>query len=746
MKKWRKWISAVILTSMSLVSQGCNNSNGSSSAASVPQTTVTQQLAANQRAPLSPLRLQQFGNAFVEIPIAPKDSTTPTTYNVTVRQGTWDFGLRTVDGSPIMNPVTGKPIITKTWGYDINGLFLGIYGATVEVTRGTPLTFNYFNELRDEINGVKGTGTYLAKHLLQVDSTIDGTSMGEPECRIVTHLHGGEVDWKSDGHPEAWVTNDPTVQANWAASQDLTRGFPGRPSTNRLDPYLYPNSQNACTLWFHDHSMGITRLNAYAGVAAFYLIKDPAVEGTGTLAGLPKGRYTNPIVPSLQSDEFDLPMAIQDKDFTEDGSLVFPTFTNLGAYTFSSLHDTSGDAEPILRPEMFGNVITVNGKAWPYKNVKTQAYRFRILNGSDSRVYNIWLQDYDTGQIITPAVAANAADKAAVTATWPIVQIGAEQGYADHAVDVATGPGTDGLLIPPGARADIIIDFGHPVFKGRNIIVRNDCPAPFSGSFGPAAEDPTTLDPKTTGKIMLFKVANTNGTPSPLLAVNGSASLRPDGAMVPYGTYPALTPTRTAGPRYLDFQERKDPVYAFLDPTTGVVSFRTQLLLNNRLFSDPISEKPQIGAVEEWVMINTTPDVHPMHIHLVKFEVVEKGYIDTVNFPGSYTRADGVSMPVITNSAAFIPNAEPGGAAGSAASNSVYRVAPNEQRVWKDMVMVPPAGTPFDAMTNVVNPGYVKIRAKFTQIGTYMWHCHILSHEENDMMRPFMVMPAGQGN
>jgi spore coat protein A len=721
-----------MLVAVALTGLGCSGDTTT--------TIVQQQPAASQRAPLSPLRLQQFGSAFVEIPVAPTNTATPTSYNVTVRQGTWDFGLRNVDGSQIIDFATGKPIVTKTWGYDINGAFLGVYGATVESTKGTQLTFNYTNGLRDEINGVKETGPFLTKHLLQVDPTLDGTNMGEPECRIVTHLHGGDVGTKSDGHPEAWVANDPAVQAKWAAAEDLTRGFPGRPATNQQPPFIYPNSQEACTLWFHDHSMGITRLNAYAGVAAFYLIKDPAVEGAGALANLPKGRYANPVVPSLQSDEFDLPLVIQDKDFTEDGSLVFPNFTNLGAYTFSALHDSSGNTVPILRPEMFGNVITVNGKAWPYKNVKTQSYRFRMLNGSDSRVYNIWLQDYDTGQIITPAVATAAAPGL----PWPVVQIAAEQGYADHAVDVATGPENDGLTIPPGARADIIIDFGHPVFKGRNIIVRNDCPAPFGGEFGTDAEDPTTLDAKTTGKVMLFKVANTTGTPSPLLASAGSASLRPVGSMVAYGAFPALTPTRTAGPRYLDFQERKDPVYSFLDPTTGLVNFRTQLVLNNRLFTDPISEKPQVGDVEEWVMINTTPDVHPMHVHLVKFEVVEKGYIDTVNFPGVYTKADGVSMPLITNPAAFIRNASPPDADDTAPFNSVYRLADNEQMVWKDMVMVPPAATPGPG--SIVYPGYVKIRAKFTRIGTYMWHCHILSHEENAMMRPFMVMPAGQGN
>jgi spore coat protein A len=190
-------------------------------------------------------------------------------------------------------------------------------------------------------------------------------------------------------------------------------------------------------------------------------------------------------------------------------------------------------------------------------------------------------------------------------------------------------------------------------------------------------------------------------------------------------------------------QERSDPVNSFLDPTTGMVKFRTILLLNNMMYRDPITEKPTLGNTEEWVFINTTPDVHPMHVHLVKFEVIEKGYIDTVNFPEAYTRADGTTLPRVEAEEAFIPNAEPGDPANTAPEGSLYAVAANEKKVWKDTVFVPPAGQPFDAMTNVANPGYVKIRATFGRPGTYMWHCHILSHEENEMMRRFMVVPTG---
>ncbi len=693
--------------------------------------------------PLNPELLQQFANAFVEIPIAPKDATTPAKYAVNMRQGSWDFGLRDRGGNVLNNPYTGKPIVTKTWGYDINGAFLGIYGATVEATNGTPLTFNYTNNLRDEVNGALGTGPYLTKHLLQMDYTLDGTDLGKPECRMTIHLHGADVPYTSDGHPDAWVANDPAVQANWVKAADPSVGFPGRGTGNSLPTFNYPNSQGAATLWFHDHSMGITRLNAYAGAAAFYIIKDPAVEGVGALANLPKGRYANPVVPSLQSDEFDLPIVIQDKAFTEDGSMVFPTFVNLGVYTYNALHDSSGNALASLRPEMWGNVITVNGKAWPYKSVKTQPYRFRFVNGSDSRMYNLWFQDADTGAVINPELAASVAP----TLTWPVVQIAAEQGYRDAAIDVATGPGNDGLLLTNGARIDLLVDFGHPVFKGRNIVLRNDCPAPFGGDFSQMSVDATTLDPKTTGRVMLFKVANTVGTPSPLLAASGpTTSLRT--ALVPFQGIASSALTRSA-PRLVDMQERKDPVNAFLDPTSGLVTFRTILVLNNKMFRAPITEKPELNSVEEWIFINATPDVHPMHIHLTKFQVIEKGYVDNVS-PGlvdSYTPADGFALPTVSSPAAFVKNAEPPDPdPESAPIGSLYRASANELNVWKDTVMVPPAGQALESGQPVQYPGYVKVRLKFDSLGAYMWHCHILSHEENEMMRSFLVVPKGSGN
>ena len=775
-----KFIFAVLgMAASAAILAGCSKGGDTiniTQAATAPSALATQN-------PLDPKRIMQFQNAFIEIPIAP--ATTPDTYTVTVRKyPDWDFGLRIMDplsGNMVRpkDPVTGQTIKTPTWYYDVNGAALGIYGATVEVNKGAaaskPVTVTYVNDLRDELLDAggkpqKGTGTLLTKHLLTVDPTIDGANAGEPEVRVVTHLHGGHVDWRSDGHTEAWVTNIPASQqttVKYGQPVDLTRGFPGRPSDNQM-VYTYPNDQDASTLWFHDHAMGITRLNAYAGMAAFYIIRDSVEDALG----LPKGPLgPNPVVPSLNSYKYDLPVVLQDKAFTADGALTFPTFTNLGYYTYTALHDKNGNPLQTVRPEMFGNVNVVNGQAWPTKTVERTAYRFRIVNGADSRVYNLWLQDGDDGTIITPAVAAAAATAAGAPGlAWPIVQIGAEQGLFPAAVPVMTGFRDLGLTVANGERADIVIDFSHPVFRktvsgltaGRKIIVRNDAPAPFGGLFGPANEDMSTLDPNTTGKVMQFVVSSTvpASFDTKIKAWGGAKGLRP---LAPAQDLTTVVPAVT---RYLDLQERKESVFAFQNSIPDEIIFRTQLLINGLRFNDPITEVIAKDTVEDWVIINTTPDVHPMHLHLVKFQVIEKGHIKagpggTVltggAAPPNYIRADGAgAMPApIPGYTEYTPNTDPrsdpsgtptGLMVPDTPSNSVYARSGNETG-WKDTVKVPPAMTSYDpnAGGEVTNPGYVRIRARFDLPAgadfpaTYMFHCHILSHEENAMMRPFTV-------
>ncbi|GFE59609.1 multicopper oxidase family protein [Geobacter sp. AOG2] len=748
--------------------------------------------------PLNAKTLVKFKTPLIEIPIAPV--TTADTYTVTARQNAdWDFGLRVVDGVTGQtirpkDPVTGQTITTPTWYYDVNDAPLGIYGATIESTSNNPVTVTYVNDLRDEqinpnatglVKGIKGTGPLLTKHLLTVDATVDGMNQGEPEVRTVPHLHGAHVDWRYDGHPEAWFTNIPASQqttVKYGLAADPSRGFPGRPSDNRV-VYTYANDQDATTLWFHDHSYGITRLQAYADLAAFYIIRDD-FENTLTPA-LPKGPLgPNPVVPTLKSYKYDLPVVIQDKAFTADGHLIFPTFTNLGLYTFSALRDKNGNTTDTIRPEMFGTVNVVNGSAWPVKTVEQTAYRFRFLNAADSRVYNLWLQDADTGEVIDQEMADTAAQAAGQPGlAWPIIQIGAEQGLFPKAVPVMTGSRSLGLTLANAERADIVIDFSHPVFKnngvGRRLILRNDAPAPFGGLFGPANEDMSTLDPNTTGKVMMFAVdAGTASASYDTQIKSWDASLRPFNQQG--GDLNSVVPDRV---RYIDLQERKDEAYAFFDPIANSTVYRTELLINGLQFSDPITEVVSKNSVEEWVIINTTPDMHPIHLHLVKFQIIEKGHIkagpggtpltdaelailglppqpappDPPASPPNYIRADGVgALPEpVSSYTAYMPNTDPredpsgtptGTLTPDTPGNSLYARSGNEIG-YKDMVKVPPAMVAYDPNGGgeVVNPGYVRIRAKFDlpagaqAPATYMYHCHIISHEDMEMMRPFTV-------
>ncbi len=766
-----KVFALLALGCMLLALDGC--SGGGTTTIYAPSNTST----SASKNPLNAKTLVKFKIPVVEIPIAP--ATTPDTYTVTSRQNAdWDFGLRVVDGVTGQtvrprDPVTGQTIKTPTWYYDVNNAPLGIYGATVEATSNHPVTVTYINDLRDEqidpnatgpVKGIKGSGPLLTKHIVTVDTTVDGMNLGEPEVRNVPHLHGAHVDWRYDGHPEAWFTNIPASQqtsVKYGLSADPSRGFPGRPSDNKV-VYSYANDQDAATLWFHDHSYGITRLMAYVGMAAYYIIRDD-FENNLTPA-LPKGALTaNPLFPTLKSYKYDLPLVIQDKAFTADGNLVFPTFTNLGLYTFTALRDKNGNATESIRPEMFGTVNVVNGIAWPVKTVEQTAYRFRFLNAADSRVYNLWLEDADTGEIITPALAdaaAQAADKPGLA--WPIIQVAAEQGLFPKAVPVMTGSRSLGLTLANAERADIVIDFSHPVFKNRRLMLRNDAPAPFGGLFGPANEDMATLDPNTTGKVMMFVVDGTTSAISFDTQIKSwNTVLRPFNQQG--GDLNTATPDRV---RYIDLQERKDEAYAYFDPIQNATFYRTELLINGLQFSDPITEVVNKNTVEDWIIINTTPDMHPIHLHLVKFQIIEKGHIKAGpegtplsdnSPPPNYVRADGAgAMPLpITQYTEFMPNTDPrhddsgtptGTLIPDTPGNSLYARSGNEIG-YKDMVKVPPAQIEYDPNGGgeVTNPGYVRIRAKFDlpagaqSPATYMYHCHIISHEDMEMMRPFTV-------
>lgn len=297
---------------------------------------------------------------------------------------------------------------TNLWGY--NGLYPG---PTIEARKGEIVKVKW-------INGLKGEN-----HLLEeaYDVNLHGTNMGEPHIRTVTHLHGGHVPQASDGYPLDWFRS-------------------GESSI-----YEYPNSQRAATLWYHDHVIGITRLNVYAGLAGFYIIRDSEEDALG----LPNGDH-------------EIPLVIQDRSFYTDGSLKYDVRDTKAI-------PTNSDHPGPWIPEMFGTAILVNGKVWPYLEVERRKYRFRLLNGSNARFYRLEL----------PGIS--------------ITQIGSDGGL------LATPVTMESLTLSPGERADVIVDFSSQA-AGAEVIMLN------TGPDEPFMNDPTAAvaDPNTTGQVMKFRI------------------------------------------------------------------------------------------------------------------------------------------------------------------------------------------------------------------------------------------------
>ena len=236
--------------------------------------------------------------------------------------------------------------------------------------------------------------------------------------------------------------------------------------------FYYGNDQQAATTWYHDHAMGVTRLAAYAGMAGFYLIRDQFDTGTASNAwGLPYGPY-------------EIPIAVQDKMFTEAGELFYPTMT--------ATDEMGNTIDPSTMPEMFGDTIVVNGKAWPFLDVEPRKYRFRIVNGADSRFFNFFIPKPAANEVLNSNIVGVAQNK-----NVPIIQIGTDGGILNAAVTL------DKLVLAPGQRADIIIDFSG--FAGKTLTLSNNAKTPYpSGG---------TVDPNTTGQIMQFRVGTTVTVP-----------------------------------------------------------------------------------------------------------------------------------------------------------------------------------------------------------------------------------------
>ncbi len=477
-------------------------------------------------------------------------------------------------------------------------------------------------------------------------NTVPGNPSGwnaQQPIPIVTHLHGGEDRSTSDGYPEAWWTNT-GLRGPEYYSEEAT--------DNNAAIFRYPNEQEPTTLWYHDHALGVTRINVMSGLAGFYLLRDPA----------------DTIGPVLPSGKYEVPLVFQDRTFNLDGTFWFDQV---------GLNPT---IHPYWMPEFFGNTIMVNGMVWPNMNVDQGQYRLRLLDGSNARFYTISFWDRGNNQRI------------------PFQQIGSDGGYLRSATWLTS------LTIAPGERADILIDFSA-LAPGTKIIMKNTAKAPFPN--GAAA------NPQTVGQLMQFTVTGNAGRPAATLPTVLNSGL---------AVFPSLsTPSKTRILVLVEIMGAGGP---------------TMLLLNGQEWMASVSENPQVGATEEWVIVNPTADTHPIHLHLVQFQLVTRQKIDAKGYFNDWVVQNGgdpaMMMPFMTT---------PTELAVDAYLKGKPVAAPANEQGWKDTIQMNPGeitvirvrwaqqdGTPY-SFDSTFGPGYV-------------WHCHILEHEDNEMMRPYTVMPA----
>ncbi len=588
---------------------------------------------------------------------------------------------------------------TTVWGYGAvsseskRGLLIhNAPSLTIEARWNTPVRVKWINDLRDANNE-------FLPHLLPVDQTLHwanppGGSAGRDTrptftstpgsyvgpVPIVTHVHGAiGVGDESDGYAEAWyLPAANNIPSGYASEGTWYNFFKDKAAANfgatwgpGFAVFQYPNENRASTIWYHDHALGMTRLNVYAGPAGFYIIRggpdgDDAVLDSrfGTPAVLPSpAPKENDKFPSNKT-YYEIPIAIQDRSFNTDGSLFYPnTREFFDGFTGPFIPDT--DVSPFWNPEFFGNVIMVNGNTWPFQTVEQRRYRLRFLNGCQSRFLIL--------------------DFSSITGV-EVWQIGNEGGFLAAPVNLTAEHGSR-LLMGLAERADVIVDFSNVPIG--NYILGNIGPdEPFGG--GEPPDDFDLADPETTGQVMEFRVVP---------AVTADPTTPPMFLQLPTITpLPASSNTRPL---------------ALLEEMSMVFDGPSEALLGNiddtgtpmhKMWADPVSENPNIGDTEVWEFYNLTADAHPMHIHEIAFEVVnrERMVLDD----------DEPTVPVQLTGDVRPPEAWESG--------------------FKDTV--------------IAYPGEVtRVRAQFNTPGQFVWHCHIVEHEDNEMMRPYRIGPVQPG-
>ena len=664
---------------------------------------------------LDPSAVPKFVTALLVPPVMPRSATIPVQ------------GGRNADYYEISMRQFSQQILpagfeaTTVWGYGAvsamkpNGLLLhNAPSLTIEARWNTPVRVKWINELVD------AQGHY-RPHLLPVDPTLHwanppGGALHRDErptfsetpgpytgpVPIVTHVHGAaRIGDESDGYAEAWYLPDAANVPDGFASvgtwydffreKAATKGFVA-PGTQAWEPgsavFQYPNNQRASTLWYHDHALGMTRLNVYAGPAGFFILRGGPAGDDAVLDARDGSRASLPGPAPRENDRFppnkpyrEIPVAIQDRSFNTDGSLFYPDSRNFfdgitGPYLPNGAHghvEHGGGFSPIWNPEFFGNMLMVNGKTWPFLNVERRRYRLRFLNGCQSRFLILAFSGI-------PGVEA-----------W---QIGNEGGFIAAPVNLGAGL-QNRLLLSPAERADVIVDFtGVP--EGEYVLRNLGPDEPFGG--GVPDVDFPVADPESTGQVLQFRVV--------------AAQSVDDTTPPQYLQLPSLEPLPEAvrtrqlalieemGEGYdAGGEEIEGPLAAVL----GVVHDGSPL---PRLWDDAVTENPGLGETEIWELYNFTGDAHPMHVHETLFELLDRQNLvldADSDSPVTPVQLEGEPIPP-----------EPG------------------ERGFKDTV--------------IAYPGQVtRIRARFESPGQFVWHCHIVEHEDNEMMRPYRIGPEQDG-
>jgi len=625
---------------------------------------------------------------------------------------------------------SGKRLPTTIWGYGDDKMYTWP-GRTFQTSSGIPIEVKWENRLGTLPMPVTSFGRPVIDTSLHWAYSLpgyEGYSVEKDGVPMVPHVHGGHTDYQFDGNPEFFFSPGFTLRGpQWVEKK-----------------YVYKNDQPAGTIWYHDHALGITRLNVYAGMAGFYIIRDS--DDTGL--------FDNGL--DLPAYPYEVALAIQDKMFHNDGGLFYPAYP--GDPFYADFIDGEGavlppdifpDGGPTGLAEFFGDHMVVNGMIWPRMDVEPRNYRLRLLNGCDSRF--LVAQFFAVPGGVSEDAGGTNAQTIPLDAIGPLdfTVIGSDQGLASEPVT------RDTLVIETGSRYDVVFDFGQfDLVDNVRVIMKNiGGDTPFGFSYGDDLDPDEDVFPnRQTDRIMAFDVIKPMSTiddvtPTGLMAYAGSRVEK-------YPNYDLTgTPNRIRKVALFEGTDeygRLQPLLGTAEPAkdyTGApinwpdTPAYTAAGLSGQMegaiaWHSPTTENPALNALEEWHVWNVTGDSHPVHLHLVHFDVVGRQKIKWHNDDEGITFEPG-EEPVDPNGTYLVTQSvvQHNGAQGNGfrianltTDGPIFDAEPEyvDKDVPKDMVTARPSEVTI-------------IRAKFDKPGRYVWHCHILSHEDHEMMRVLYV-------